>query len=86
MLVHFHDIYLPYEYPREWFERFGLYWTEQYLLQAFLALNPAYEVVCALHALLREVPERVRPLAPALANGGAPAALWIRRQEAAADT
>jgi methyltransferase family protein len=81
VIVHFHDIFLPYEYPREWPERFGLYWTEQYLLQAFLALNPAYEVVCALHALFREHPEPVRDLIPALAAGGTPAAFWIRRRE-----
>jgi Methyltransferase domain len=81
VIVHFHDIFLPYEYPREWPERYGLYWTEQYLLQAFLTLNPAYEVLCALHALLREHPERVHELIPALANGGTPATFWIRRRE-----
>jgi hypothetical protein len=80
VVVHFHDIFLPYEYPREWPERYGLYWTEQYLLQAFLALNPAYEVICALHALWRERSERVRELIPALAEGGTPAAFWIRRR------
>src|SRR6266487_4338988 len=51
VLVHFHDIFLPWEYPRVWLERFGLFWTEQYLLQAFLACNPGYEIVLALHAL-----------------------------------
>ncbi len=81
VIVHFHDIFLPYEYPREWAERYGLYWTEQYLLQAFLTLNPAYEVVCALHALFREHPEPIRDLIPALATGGTPAAFWIRRRE-----
>jgi Methyltransferase domain len=79
VIVHFHDIFLPYEYPRLWFERFALYWTEQYLLQAFLALNPAYEVLCALHPLMREYPDRVRSLGPGIAHGGAPAAFWIRR-------
>jgi hypothetical protein len=79
VIVHFHDIFLPYEYPREWPERFGLFWQEQYLLQAFLALNPDYEVLCALHALVRERGERMRALIPALREGGGPAAFWIRR-------
>ena len=79
VIVHFHDIFLPYEYPKEWPERFGLYWTEQYLLQAFLSLNPAFEVICALHALNRDRAERVHELIPALAGGGSPAAFWIRR-------
>jgi hypothetical protein len=39
VLVHFHDIFLPWEYPRKWAEDYGLYWNEQYLLQAFLSLN-----------------------------------------------
>ena len=40
VVVHFHDIYLPYEYPRYLAHDYGLYWAEQYLLQAFLAMNP----------------------------------------------
>jgi hypothetical protein len=79
VIVHFHDIFLPYEYPREWLERFGLFWQEQYLLQAFIALNPDYEVLCGLHALVRERPERMQELIPALREGGSPAAFWLRR-------
>jgi hypothetical protein len=78
--IHFHDIFLPYEYPREWPERFGLYWSEQYLLQAFLALNPSFEIVVALHALSRERRARLEELIPAL-SGASPAAFWIRRME-----
>ena len=37
--VHFHDIFLPWEYPRQWFAEMHWYWAEQYLLQAFLAYN-----------------------------------------------
>lgn len=46
VLVHVHDIYLPWEYPAAHF--FGdnkLFWNEQYLLQAFLACNPDFEVL-----------------------------------------
>src|SRR4029079_12969350 len=42
--VHLHDIFLPYEYPRKWLEDYGLYWTEQYLVHAFLVYNSAFEV------------------------------------------
>ena len=40
VLVHVHDIFLPYEYPRRWLEESGFFWAEQYLLQAFLVDNP----------------------------------------------
>ncbi len=47
VIVHVHDIFLPYEYPRVFAERSGLHWAEQYLLQAFLAGNRDYEVLAA---------------------------------------
>jgi hypothetical protein len=84
VVVHFHDVFLPWEYPRWWVER-GWYWNEQYLLQAFLAGNRDYRVLLATHALWRERrdrprrprpdPDRVRPLVllarPRAARGGA---------------
>jgi Methyltransferase domain len=79
VIVHFHDIFLPYEYPREWPERFGLFWSEQYLLQAFLALNNSYEVLLGLQALVRADPKRIQATIPSLTEGGCPAAFWIRR-------
>ena len=79
VLVHFHDIFLPWEYPRVWAEDYGLYWAEQYLLQAFLSMNDGFEVVCALYALSREQPNRVRELVPAWREGSVPGAFWIRR-------
>jgi len=33
VIVHFHDIFLPYDYPAAWGER---YYSEQYLLACFL--------------------------------------------------
>jgi hypothetical protein len=29
VLVHFHDIFLPWDYPRKWAEDYGLYWAAQ---------------------------------------------------------
>jgi hypothetical protein len=80
VLVHFHDIFLPWEYPRKWAEDYGLYWAEQYLLQAFLSLNTEYEVVCGLYALSRRHPERLRELVSSWREGVAPGAFWLRRR------
>lgn len=82
VVVHFHDIFLPWEYPRVWAEDYGLYWSEQYLLQAFLALNSEFEVICALHALSREQPDRLRHIVPSWSGEAAPGAFWIRRRPA----
>jgi hypothetical protein len=79
VVVHLHDIFIPFEYPRVWLEDFGLYWSEQYLVQAFLAMNPGYEVLWASAALARL---RQPALAKALPPGVPPedgSAFWIRR-------
>lgn len=44
VLVHVHDISLPQPYPMVYYEQ-GLYWNEQYLLQAFLTYNHRFEVL-----------------------------------------
>jgi hypothetical protein len=43
--IHFHDIFLPFEYPREWVLDLGLYWNEQYLVRALLTLNARFRIV-----------------------------------------
>lgn len=44
VLVHVHDIFLPHDYPREFIYRNLCFWSEQYLLQAFLSFNSEFEV------------------------------------------
>ncbi len=44
VLVHFHDIFYPFEYPKDWLfvDRRG--WNEAYLLRAFLQYNTAFQI------------------------------------------
>jgi hypothetical protein len=45
VVIHFHDILLPYDYPAEWSDRF---YNEQYLLACvLLAGGPFYEILLA---------------------------------------
>jgi predicted O-methyltransferase YrrM len=46
-LIHFHDILLPGEYWKDWVKDHHLFWTEQYLLWAFLLFNNSFEVIWA---------------------------------------
>jgi hypothetical protein len=41
--IHFHDIFYPFEYPRQWIYE-GRAWNETYLLHAFLQYNSAFEI------------------------------------------
>ena len=47
VIVHVHDIFLPAEYPRKLILKQRRFFTEQYLLQAFLAFNGQFEVLWA---------------------------------------
>lgn len=81
VLVHVHDVFLPYGYPRLFAAR-GTYLSEQYLLQALLCESPRYEVVLALHALVRERRAELQALLPELDadREPAPSAFWLRRR------
>jgi hypothetical protein len=48
VVVHVHDVFLPWDYPEEWVLT-GRGWNEQYVLQSFLAFNAAFEVMLGSH-------------------------------------
>jgi hypothetical protein len=79
-VIHFHDIFLPNDYPQGWVFA-GRAWNEQYLVRGFLAFNHAFRVRLSaawldlhhrdlLAAVLPGYPESYR-------DGGA--SLWIER-------
>ncbi|GLC28490.1 class I SAM-dependent methyltransferase [Roseisolibacter agri] len=42
--VHVHDVFYPFEYPKEWVYQ-GRAWNEAYLLRAFLQYNHTFEIM-----------------------------------------
>lgn len=44
VIIHLHDIFYPFEYPKEWIID-GRCWNELYLLRAFLQNNPHYSIL-----------------------------------------
>ncbi len=82
VVVHFHDIHFPWDYPRELFAR-GTYLAEQYLVQAYLAENPHWRILAAADALARTFPAELGALAPGVAlaasAGHGASALWLER-------
>jgi predicted O-methyltransferase YrrM len=45
VVIHFHDIHYPFEYPDEWIFQNRKSWNEAYLLRAFLMYNSAFDVL-----------------------------------------
>lgn len=41
--IHFHDIFYPFEYPKEWIFA-GMAWNETYLLRSFLQYNDSFKI------------------------------------------
>ncbi len=82
VIVHSHDIFSPAEYPKYCVLKQHIFWTEQYLLQAFLAFNDSFEVLWAgnyMHS------EHLDDLKTSLSSyrldksWAGPGSFWIRR-------
>ena len=43
VIIHFHDIFYNFEYPKEWINQ-GWFWNEQYILRAFLEYNQNFSI------------------------------------------
>jgi Methyltransferase domain len=81
VLVHAHDIFLPREYPERWIREKRRFWNEQYLLQAFLSFNSAFEVLLSAALLHHRHPEVLaRTFAIYHSSHESPGSFWFRRK------
>jgi hypothetical protein len=78
VVVHFHDVFYPFEYPREWVYQ-GRAWNEAYLLRAFLADNREWEVFLFNSYLAQFHPDTLARALPAC-SPYAGSSLWLRRR------
>lgn len=86
VLIHFHDVLWPFEYPELWFRQ-GRAWNEAYALRAFLQYNRTFEILCFndyLGCRHRERLERHLPLAltpPSSRETPGLSSLWLRKRQ-----
>jgi hypothetical protein len=64
VIVHIHDICLPFEYQHYWSEDALCYWNEQYVLAALLANSTKYEILLGVYFLQKTDIESLRPYVP----------------------
>ncbi len=80
VVVHFHDIFLPWDYPQIFVTQ-GRGYNEQYLVRAFLSFNQSFQIMLGVCWLIRNRPEALAEIVPdyleKCADGGA--SLWIKR-------
>lgn len=80
VVIHFHDIFLPAEYPKEWILKYHIFWTEQYLLQAFLTFNKNFEVLWAASYMhLKNFEKLEKAFKSYNRNERWPGSFWIRK-------
>lgn len=75
--IHFHDIFYPFEYPKEWVFK-GYNWNENYLLRAFLMNNNDYSIQVFAHYLHVHHKEVYADMPLAYKNTGGN--LWLKKE------
>jgi Methyltransferase domain len=80
VIVHIHDIFLPWDYPPEWVLA-GRAWNEQYAVRAFLTFNSAFEILLGVAWMSHFQSDLLASTLPGFPknypDGGG--SLWIRR-------
>lgn len=81
VITHVHDICLPADYPYQLVMKDRMFFTEQYILQAFLAHNDSYEVMFGRHYMHMHHPDLLKAAFSSYKQnkndwGGS---FWIRR-------
>ncbi|MBU0507986.1 class I SAM-dependent methyltransferase [bacterium] len=81
VIVHVHDIFFPEEYPRDWVLGHLRFYTEQYLLQAFLQFNSAFEVLWGGAFMRGKHPDELARAIPSFRpEQDWPGSFWMRRK------
>lgn len=78
VLIHFHDIFYPFEYIRSWLLEIGACWNEAYILRAFLEYNPAFEILFFSDYMGLFYPEACAEAIPEFMRGVG-SSLWLRK-------
>jgi len=77
VVCHSHDIFLPYALPQRWALERNVFWTEQYLLHAYLLDNPKARVLFGSNYLAKRAPEAMAEFMQGKHRGGG-GSLWYR--------
>lgn len=77
VIIHFHDIFYPFEYPRQWVAE-GRAWNECYFIHTFLQYNTTFAIKLFGHYLGMEYPAMLARTTPlCLKNTGG--SLWLEK-------
>jgi hypothetical protein len=78
VLIHVHDVFYPFEYPRLWVVDEGRSWNEIYMLRALLMYSDAFAIVFFNDYFARKERDLIAETAPAFLNNTG-SGFWMRR-------
>ena len=79
VLIHVHDIFLPFDYPQEWIVSNGWKWNEQYLVQALIYGSNTLEILWPAYYMWRTCPSELQKVISPEAGTFGPSSLWLRK-------
>jgi hypothetical protein len=78
VIVHIHDIFYPFEYPKEWLLDLKLNWNEIYSVHNFLIFNNAYKIIFFSDFIQHQFEGELKDKVPQFFEGR-PGSLWIQK-------
>ena len=79
--IHFHDVFFPFEYPKQWVYE-GRAWNEMYMLRTFLQYNSEFRIVL-MNTFLQQFHEPLIRERMPLCLKNTSGSIWIRKDNAA---
>ncbi|MEA3254644.1 MAG: class I SAM-dependent methyltransferase [Candidatus Altiarchaeota archaeon] len=81
VIIHVHDIFLPAEYHKKWVLQDYRFYTEQYLLHAFLTFNSVFEVLLGGSYMHLKHPEKLEATFSSYKREERwPGSFWMRKK------
>lgn len=77
--IHIHDIFIPNEYFKTWIYRDNLFYTEQYLVMAFLMYNEQFQIRIAAQYLSQKYRNKLNNWFPRFQPTFSPGSLWLEK-------
>jgi predicted O-methyltransferase YrrM len=70
VIIHFHDVFWPFEYPEEWILKHVWAWNEDYFLRAFLQFNSTFKIIFFNSYIERFHADKIGSLMPLFRTNG----------------
>lgn len=79
VIVHIHDIFLPYEQPKDRLTNPMSMWNEQYLLESILTYGDKFEIIWSSWFMRMGFLENIKAVIDNFDENSSPSSIWLRK-------